>query len=63
MGEKYIGTAGAAEILSVKQATVSKWCREGKFQTARQDGGGSPWIISEHEVYRFAEYRKRRKTR
>lgn len=55
MNEKYIGTSKAAEILGVKQDTVSRWCREGKFKTARQDKKGSPWMIAEYEVYQVAK--------
>lgn len=54
MDEKYIGTARAAEMLGVKRDTMSRWCREGKFKTARQDKVGSPWIILEEEVLEFA---------
>lgn len=61
MEEQYIGTTRAAEILNVKQSTVSQWCREEKFKTARQDGKGSPWMISENEVYQLAEKRKKEK--
>lgn len=59
MEEKYIGTARAAEILGVKQSTVSRWCREGKFKTERQDGKGSPWMVEENEVRQVAGNKKR----
>ncbi len=40
-----MGTKEAAKLWGVKQATVQKWCREGKIQNATQDGKGSPWHI------------------
>lgn len=40
-----IGTKEAAELWQVTQATVSKWCREGKIPGAEQDAKGSPWRI------------------
>lgn len=54
---KYIGTARVAEILNVSQGTIRRWCNEGKFKTARQDGKGRPWIILEEEVFQFAKKR------
>ena len=41
----YMGTKEAAELWGVKQATVSKWCREKKIHGAEQDKKGSPWRI------------------
>ena len=38
-----IGTREFAEKYGVTQATVSKWCREGKIPNCNQDGKGSPW--------------------
>lgn len=40
-----IGTREFAEKYGVTQATVSKWCREGKILNRNQDGKGSPWHI------------------
>ena len=40
-----IGTREFAEKYGVTQATVSKWCREGKIPNCNQDGKGSPWHI------------------
>ena len=40
-----IGTKEAAKLWGVTQATVSKWCREGKIEGAEQDAKGSPWRI------------------
>lgn len=44
MGE-YRGTKACAEIWGYAQATITKWCREGKIPGAEQDGPGSPWRI------------------
>lgn len=41
----YMGTAEAAEKWMCSQATVAKWCREGKIPKAEQDKKGSPWRI------------------
>jgi excisionase family DNA binding protein len=41
----YMGTKQSAELWGVSQATVSKWCREGKIPGAEQDKPGSPWRI------------------
>lgn len=42
-----IGTAEAAKKWGVSQATVQKWCREGKiFPQPTQDKKGSSWHIS-----------------
>lgn len=41
-----MGTKEAAARWGVTQATVAKWCREGKIQPApTQDKVGSPWHI------------------
>ena len=39
------GTKKFAEKWNVTQATISKWCREGKIPGATQDKKGSPWHI------------------
>lgn len=40
-----MGTKEAAEKWGYTQATVSKWCRDGKIKDASQDAKGSPWHI------------------
>lgn len=40
-----IGTKEAADRWNVTQATVSKWCCEGKIKGATQDKKGSPCHI------------------
>lgn len=40
-----MGTKEAAKELKLKQATISKYCREGKMLGATQDAEGSPWQI------------------
>ena len=41
-----MGTKEAAKKWGVTQATVSKWCREGKiYPQPTQDKAGSPWHI------------------
>lgn len=45
-----IGTREFAEKYGVTQATVSKWCREGKIRNCNQDGKGSPWHIPKDAV-------------
>ena len=45
-----IGTREFAEKYGVTQATVSKWCREGKIPNCNQDGKGSPWHIPKDAV-------------
>lgn len=45
-----IGTREFAEKYGVMQATVSKWCREGKIPNCNQDGKGSPWHIPKDAV-------------
>ena len=39
-----------AEKFGVTQATVSKWCREGKIPDCNQDRKGSPWHIPKDAV-------------
>lgn len=42
-----IGTAEASKLWGVSQATVQKWCREGKITPLpTQDKKGSPWHIA-----------------
>ena len=45
-----LGTREFAEKYGVTQATVSKWCREGKIPNCNQDGKGSPWHIPKDAV-------------
>lgn len=40
-----IGTKEASKKWGVTQATISKWCREGKIPGAEHDAKGSPWRI------------------
>ena len=40
-----IGSKEASLKWGVSQATISKWCREGKIKGAEQDAKGSPWRI------------------
>lgn len=40
-----MGTKEAADLWGYTQATISKWCREGKIKGAEQDAHGSPWHI------------------
>lgn len=42
---KFMGTKEASEKWGYTQATISKWCREGKIEGAEQDNSGSPWRI------------------
>lgn len=46
---EYMSTVEAAELWGVTQATVSKWCREGRLKSGtkpcEQDRKGSPWRI------------------
>lgn len=41
----YMGTKDAAEKWGYSQATISKWCREGKIPNVEHDASGSPWRI------------------
>lgn len=46
-----MGTKEAAEKWGVTQATVTKWCREGKITPVpTQDKPGSPWHIEVNAV-------------
>lgn len=45
-----IGTREFVEKYGVTQATVSKWCREGKISNCNQDGKGLPWYITKDAV-------------
>ena len=40
-----IGTKKASELWGVSQATVAKWCIDGKIPGATQDKPKSPWHI------------------
>ena len=40
-----MSTKEAAEKWNIKQNTISRWCREGKIDGAKQDAKGSPWRI------------------
>ena len=55
-----IGTREFAEKYGVTQATVSKWCREGKIPNCNQDGKGSPWQIPKDAVPPIG-YKRRKK--
>ena len=55
-----IGTWEFAEKYGVTQATVSKWCREGKIPNCNQDGKGSPWHIPKDAVPPVG-YKRRKK--
>lgn len=44
---EFMGTKEASERWSVKQSTVSLWCRENRIPGAEQDRPGSPWRIPE----------------
>jgi len=47
-----MGTKEAAEKWGVSQATVQKWCREGKIlPLPTQDKKGSPWHIEQNATY------------
>lgn len=41
----FMGTKEAYEKWGISQATISRWCREGKIEGAEQDAKGSPWRI------------------
>ena len=43
--QNVVGTSRAGDLLGVNKNTVSKWCREGKFPNATQDGYNQPWQI------------------
>ena len=48
-----MGTKEAAEKWGVTQATVQKWCREGKIEPLpTQDKKGSPWHIQKNATYK-----------
>ncbi|MDE7120661.1 MAG: helix-turn-helix domain-containing protein [Oscillospiraceae bacterium] len=46
--EKYMGTYKASQIWGYSQATIRKWCNEGKIPGAEHDKKGSPWRIPEN---------------
>ena len=48
-----MGTKEAAEKWGVTQATVQKWCREGRIEPLpTQDKKGSPWHIQKNATYK-----------
>ena len=44
------GTKFFSELWGVSQATIAKWCREGKIPGATQDKPKSPWHIPANAV-------------
>lgn len=40
-----MGTKEASKLWGYKQATISKWCRDGLILEATQDKPNSPWHI------------------
>ena len=58
--DSIVGTQAAAQILKVKQSTVSQYCRDGKFPNAVQDGTGHPWHIPVAEIEAFINRRGRK---
>lgn len=48
-----IGTREFAEKYGVTQATVSKWCREGKIPNCNQDGKGSRGIFPRMQFHQL----------
>ena len=57
-----MGTNEAAEKWGVSQATVSKWCREGRITPQpTQDKPGSPWHI-EFNATPPINYKQKNKT-
>lgn len=45
-----MGTKEASLLWGVPQATIQKWCRNGKIKGATQDKKGSPWHIPKDAV-------------
>ncbi len=45
-----MGTKEAAEKWGVTQATVAKWCREGRIAGVTHDAPGSPWHIPKNAI-------------
>lgn len=45
-----MGTKEASSLWGVPQATIQKWCRNGKIKGATQDKKGSPWHIPKDAV-------------
>lgn len=45
---KYMGTYRASQKWGCSQATIRKWCNEGKIPGAEHDKKGSPWRIPEN---------------
>lgn len=56
--DQIVGTAAASQLLKVKQATVSKMCRQGKFPNATQDKEGHPWHIPLEDIEEYLHKRK-----
>ena len=58
--DQIVGTAAASQLLGLKQATVSKLCRQGKFPHAVQDKQGHPWHIplDDIEKYQHAHHKR-----
>lgn len=46
----FMGSKEASKLWGVTQATVSRWCREGKIKGAEHDADGSPWRIPKTAV-------------
>ena len=44
------GTKYFSELWGVSQATIAKWCREGKIPGATKDKPKSPWHIPANAV-------------
>lgn len=50
LDNSFMGTKEASKLWGVTQATVSRWCREGKIDGAEQDEKGSPWRIPKNTI-------------
>ena len=48
LNNSFMGTKEASRLWGVSQATVSRWCREGRIKNAEQDAQGSPWRIPQN---------------
>lgn len=57
--DQIVGTAVASQLLGVKQATVSKMCRQGRFPNASQDNQGHPWHIPLEDIENYQRLHKR----
>lgn len=52
---RWFDTSEAAAVLSVSPKTVRKWCKDGRFPSARKTSGEKgDWRIPMHEVYENA---------